>query len=970
MTHTNLPEKKAKSGIGKRLDSYKKSKFHKVMYEKGVLYFIISFMIPAVLMTLAFRASKIHPFGNNQMLVVDLWHQYFPFFRVVREKLVTGGSFLYSWQNGMGTNFLSLISYYAASPLNWIAALFSEENARDVMTFILIAKIGFCGSFFNCFLRYTFKRKDISTCVFSAMFALCSYMLGYYWNVMWFDTVAVFPIVMLGVVAIAREGKWKIFTFALALSLVTNYYIAYFTCLFTIFMFAAAIILYAKGIKDFFYKLWIIARSAVLGIALGGFMLLPAYRALQLSYTGGNIFPTKPYEWYESWVDIFANVISYSEPAMKEGLPNFACGMLAVTLFGVFLFSAGIKIREKISSLILLAIIAVSCNLNVLNYIWHGFHFTNMIPYRFAFIFSFILIVAAYRAYDVMLNKGIKVYQLFLTLIFPAVVFYLNYRVETADDEKFVFDGALKKSVIITAAFILIFVAIKIFPFRNPKIRNAVLSICLGAAVISECYSNAMLGVKTVGNSDYISYPTRNNEIQTLLARADEADDSLFYRTEVTKTYTLNDSALYGYNGVSQFSSSANVSVTRFMKNCGLYGSEAGNRYYYRLSAPIINSMLGIKYIISKEGKQQGEAMALTESDFCANTYMYTNNYPLSLGYMVDSTILDMEQIYYHDPYEFQNALITYCTGLEKQCYVPQPVALASYDSATIDKRAYGKYTLTKDGDASSDFSATYTYNGVDDGYLYGYVSNGIMDTVSIRYDGKLIDSNISVKDYAIAFPMGPAKSGETVNVELKARTDRKSGNFNLLVYALSQSVFEEAYSLLADEQLEITEFSDTEIKGRITAKKDGIMFLSIPYEKGWSIYVDGEKVETVRLAHSMLGAEIPEGTHDIRLTYIPDGFTEGLTATIISAILCAVIAFFDWKEKKNAPITEAVVDADSGNDESTENAADEISEESEDTPPVEEEALTAQPYTEEKSKIDEVGDSENITESEENEKS
>lgn len=902
MAQTKFAPKKIYAGIGKRLDAYRKSKFYSLMYEKGVLYFVVSFLIPAIIMTLAFKKSEIHPFGNNQMLVVDLWHQYFPFFRVVREKLVTGGSFLYSWQNGMGTNFLSLISYYAASPLNWIAALFSEENARDVMTFILIAKIGFSGSFFSCFLRYTFKRRDFSICIFSTLFALCSYMLGYYWNVMWFDTVALFPLVMTGVVAIAREGKWKTFTFALALSLVSNYYIAYFTCIFTVFMFAASIILNAKGVKDFFWKIWIMIRSAVLGIALAGFMLLPAYFGLQLTYSANNIFP-KEREFYESWVDIFANLISYSEPAMKEGLPNFACGMLAIVMFGVFLFSGGIKIREKISALLMLALIAVSCNLNVLNYIWHGFHFTNMIPYRFAFIFSFVLVVAAFRAYDVILTNGVKVYQIILMLAFPFVVFYLNYRIKTADGVPFELDKPLKRSLIIAAAFILIFVAIRIFPFTNVKVRNTVLSLCVGAAVISECYSNAVIGVQTVGNSDYVSYPTRNTEIQTLLDRVETNDDSPFYRTEVSKTYTLNDSALYGYNGISQFSSSANVSVTRFIRNLGMYASEAGNRYYYRISTPVVNSMLGLKYIISKEAKLKGEAMALTQIDSELNTYLYSNNYTLSIGYMVEDSILDLQSKSYLNPFEYQNDLVRYCSGISDPCFTAQPVALAEYSGATVNKNSYGNYTLVKEGTSSSRGTATYTFNGLPGSYLYGYVSNGVVNTVNVRKNGVIVDSNISVSDYPIVFPMGNAQEGESATVELVAKTDRTSGTFKLMVYALNQSVFEEVYASFADEQLEITEFSDNEITGKITALKDGVLFLSIPYEKGWSVYVDGEKVETVKLAQAMLGAKIPAGTHDIRIVYIPEGFKTGTAATGVSAVLCVVIALLDMRKnkKKNA---------------------------------------------------------------------
>ena len=897
MEQTNKNPAGRSGAAEKRLEAYRKSRFYSILYDKGALYFVVSFLIPAVIMTLAFRKAQIHPFGDQQMLVVDLWHQYYPFFRVVREKLLTGGSFLYSWQNGMGTNFLSLISYYAASPLNWISVFFSEENVRDALTFILIAKIGFCGAFFSCFLRYTFRRRDFSICIFSALFALCSYMLGYYWNVMWFDTIALFPLVMTGVVAVCRDGKWKTFTFSLALSLVANYYIAYFTCIFTVFAFAAAIILNAKGVKDFFRKLWIMARSAVLGIVLGGFMLLPAYFGLQLTNSANNVFP-KDILYYEKWTDIFANLISYNPPAMKEGLPNFACGMLAIVLFGIFLFSAGIKIREKVAALLMLALIAVSCNMNVLNYIWHGFHFTNMIPYRFAFIFPFVLIAAAYRAYDIILTNGVKIYQLVLLPAFPWVIFYLNYM--ASGDDPFEFTEPIKSSLVITAAYILIFVAVKIFPFKNVKVRNTVMSLCLGAAVISECWSNAAIGVDTVGSSAYTTYPTRYNEIEALLETAEEADNTPFYRTEVTKTYTLNDSALYGYNGISQFSSAANVSVTKFIKRLGLYASEAGNRYYYRLSTPVVNSMLGLKYLISKDGMIASEEPALKFSGSSGGVYMYENMYPLSLGYMVNGDILELDNEYssYTTPFDYQNALLKACTGVEN-CFAPQPVALASYSGMTVSKQSYGSYSFVKEESESSKASAAYTFDGVKNAYLYGYAVNGGCDTVNVSSGGASVDSNISISDYPIVFPMGEAQEGETAMVEMKAKSDVSSGSYKLMVYAMDMTLFEKAYSELADEQLEITEFSDTEIKGTVNALADGILFLSMPYEKGWSVYVDGEKAETVPVAGAMLGAKVSAGAHDIRIVYVPEGFVPGAAATAASALICAVIAYADRRKRK-----------------------------------------------------------------------
>ena len=231
------------------------------MYGKGVFFFLLSFFIPAFIFAYGFAENGIRPFdsdGDSQMLVIDLWHQYYPFFRVEREKLLSGGSFLYSWQNGLGSDFLSLIAYYAASPINWISVFFGADHVREALSFILVGKIGFAGAFFSCFLRYTYKRRDFSLCIFSSMYALCSYMLGYYWNVMWFDTIALFPLVMMGIVAITREGKWKVLTFALALSLFSNYYIGLFTSIFCVFMFTASGIIEFRGIKDLLCKIFII----------------------------------------------------------------------------------------------------------------------------------------------------------------------------------------------------------------------------------------------------------------------------------------------------------------------------------------------------------------------------------------------------------------------------------------------------------------------------------------------------------------------------------------------------------------------------------------------------------------------------------------------------------------------------------------------------------------------------------------
>ncbi|MDE6034423.1 MAG: YfhO family protein [Ruminococcus sp.] len=949
-----------KSGLNKIIQIIGNNRLIKFLYNKGILCFLLSFMIPSGIMLYAFYYIKIHPFGDRQMLVVDLWHQYYPFFRVEREKLMNGDSFLYSWQNGMGTNFLSLISYYASSPLNWLSVFFSDDNVRDALTYILIAKIGFSGAFFSCFLRYTYRQKNFSVCMFSTMFALCSYMLGYYWNVMWFDTIALFPLVMTGIIAICREGKWKLFTVSLGLSLISSYYIGYFTCIFCVFMFAGAGIIEPKGIKDFFMKLLIMIRSSVLGIALSAFLILPAYFGLKLTHSADNSFP-KDTVFYEKWTDILKNLLSFSEPVKIEGLPNFACGMLAILLFGVFIFSNGIKIREKISVLVMLAVIVVSCNLNKLNYIWHGFHFTNQIPYRFAFIFCAVLIASAFRAYDVIMKKGITIYQFILLIVAPTAFFYLHYYeipknfpisptnriillivsgvtlalvilsavlknrkyniifvpvyavawgiffMMYSESEKRInlediFDtektDSLMASLLVTILYFMIFALVKIINIKNPALRNTVTGVMLSCILGFELVVNSVIGVQTVNTSSYTGYPDKNTQVQSLLHSIRQNDDELFYRTEMTTPYTLNDSALYGYYGLSQFSSSANVSVTRLMRRMGLYASEAGNRYYYRMSTPVVNSLFGIKYIISKGGVMRSGEMSHEMLKSVDGSYSYKNKYPLSLGYMMNEDILELEDKNGANPFEFQNTVMKLATGVQNPCFTAQPVALVDYNNMNVKKSGYGNYSFTKDNENLS-ASSIYSYDGVDGAYLYGYATNGGCDKVTVKEEGSIIDSDIEIEDYPIVFPMGNGQGGTTVDVEISAKKDNKSGSYNLMVYALKQSAFEEAYEKLADEQLKITSFRDNKISGEIDVIQDGILFLSMPYEKGWTVYVDGEKSETMPVLHAMTGTRVSAGHHTITLKYVPEGFVTGVTVSGSAVLIFIVIAFLDLRKKR-----------------------------------------------------------------------
>ena len=845
--------------------------------KKFPLWEVLSFVIPMLLLGIGFYLIKIHPFGNRQILVTDLWHQYYPFFRVLYEKLREGGSLLYTWTSGMGTNFLALMAYYAASPLNFLSLFVPLEYLREAMTVILMLKFGFAGLFFCRMLRYCFGKNDISVCMFSVMYALCSYMMGYYWNVIWIDTVALLPLVMLGLTALVREGKYRIYVISLALALLSNYYIAYFICIFTVLAFFCLCLYESLDLRTFGKRFALVTGGSLLGAAVSAWILIPTYNALQLTHSAANEFP-KTVKFYEDWREIISNMLAFTEVTSKEGLPNIYCGLLPVLLLGAFIIAKNIRIREKVTAILLLVFLIVSCNMNVLNFIWHGFHFTNMLPYRFSFLFSFVLLVAAFRAFHVLLEEKLSMSQWFGMLASAILFLSLSYGVRTEGDDpnKFVIASGILASVYLV-----------IILCRNFMPKSAV-QILLAAVLAFEMGQHAINGVKTVGSSDYVSYPSNGKHIDKLLEQMEDTENELFYRTDITAWYTLNDPSLYDYNGVSQFSSMANESITTFCRLIGIPASEAGNRYYYANTSPLTNMLLDVQYVIAKDGYNADE-LTMKRIGTSGSCNLYQNEYETSLGFMINSAAARYNLDATLNPFDLQNILFKRMTAVKGELFTQIDITHVGHQGYDVTRNGYGSYSYTRKEDAPSDSYLKYNYTTEKDGMVYAYMTVKNGDNMVVYHEGNKQHSyNISRQPYIT--PVGSYGAGEMVTLRCDLKSDAKSGTAKVYFYQLNEDVLKEGYEALADERLQLTEFSDTGFTGEITAKQDGTLYLSVPYEEGWTIYVDGKKQKLDSIFDAMCAITLSEGTHTITMKYSPKGFVAGLVLSIGSVILLVVL--------------------------------------------------------------------------------
>lgn len=926
--------------LGNKLPSNRKNGFL-----SNNKYIVLSFIVPFLLMTVAFAVYNVAPFGifntmykailfnigkvfpgiginvtpnfskpwgDRQMLVIDLWHQYFPFLYDLHDKLQSGGSLFWTWSVGMGSNFIGMMSYYLLSPLNFLSVIIPSDWLVGYLAVATVIKISCAGMFTAICFKIIFKRHDLSLVFFSAMFALCSFNMGYYWCVIWLDSVAMLPLVVAGTVSLLRDGRYKLFIISLGLAVVFNYYIGLFIC---VAVFLTAVGYTAScwgGIRKALKDLLRTAICSVISLLMTAPITIPAYLVLQNCYKSASGMPTRfdinigsddAEGVFNAIVKIISNSISFLNPTDKEGLPNIACGLLCVLLLAVFFCCRKVKLGEKIFCSVTLLFLIASFIFRQLDYMWHGFHFPNMLPYRFSFLFSFLLIYMAYRAFmyledssyiDVIIGA-----LAFVLIILPSVFTVFNVLSEPLLDEDHVSLGAVIASICVAVVMLVL-----LFLYTNKKVNKRVISVLLCIVVIGELCATGIIGVGTVSTTTTSDYPRESKNVQRIVSHIDRwsEDDPDIFRTEVTSTQTLNDGALNSYNGVSVFNSMANVNITRFVEYFGCGGWPAGNRYTYYESSPVTNNILNLKYLIARDGVCRNTAY-MKEVDTSGSVKLYENQAYLPQGFMVDSALESLvinstsaNPGTVENPIENQIEFWRLATGIEEPVYTQLEVKDQGHTDSSVlsvTKTSEGMYSAVP-SDSTTPIHVKFNYYLEEDGLVVTYfkVNNASGDGNIYVNDENL--SSLNVKCSYIKC-VGEYKKGDKIslysNIELG-----KTSSIRAFCYVLNKEVYEKGLEILGESTLKATSSSDTHLEGTVDVKKDGLLYTSIPYEKGWSVTVDGKKEDVVAIGNGVCAVRLTEGTHTVRFSFVPDGFVIGMTAFIFAL---AIFVFFCLMTRK-----------------------------------------------------------------------
>lgn len=817
--------------------------------KKRVVY-IAAFLTPIVLFSVIMLVRRIVPFGDSTLLLHDAEGQYISFFAALRRILLREADALYTLSRDLGGSMAGIMAYYLASPLNGILVLLPETNIIEAFEIIVLIKIGFCGL---CMAIYLINSKGLDSTVllFSTAYALMGFVACYFWDIMWLDGAVMLPLIAWGIERLVSRRGNRMYVLSLALALFSNYYIGYMLCLFAV-IYYLYVWLERRRETAFGSTMIRFVSASVLGAGLAGIMLVPAFFAVMKGYglpETDILSLERRFPMIELLTKLLTGSVDYDQ-IRTNGLPALYIGIPVLTLTGMFFFNSSICLQRRIAAALVLLLFAYSFQNSTLYLLWHAFDAPNGMPGRFSFLCSFWMIVLAAEGQKklIHLSRDILIKRLCWLAAGAFGVGCIVFREELPPylaNTTVVFDAVcMLGSCMLIGMLVSASVA---------KRRLAVAGLCVLQAVC--LLLNGYFSIRRLEVIDQFRADAFRQELKVKKPLFDKwSSQDGVYRIETNAERNANDPLMYGYAGLSHYSSDMQNGMAVFFRKLGLCQSHFRFEYGNGLT-PVAESLLGIRYILWDPQKSLASVpySGYKPVEKTEGITVYENTQALPLAVMVSSR-QTYDPLSNDNPFVNQNALLSDWVGKE---WIE---ALENVEEVEC----------TIDGDT---MHAAFPASEDQDCY---FVSSGTW----FSWNGGAYQAQERLKS---CVPLPAQNAAFTLDAYIGSSNEPP----RFYLSRLNTGVFDQAIEVLEKRACQVNSPTDSVFQMQASASEEASQLLmTLPYDEGWHAWVDGKRHETCSRYGTLLAVDLQPGEHEVELRYIPKGLPLGMAISALASVI------------------------------------------------------------------------------------
>jgi uncharacterized membrane protein YfhO len=525
------------------------------------------------------------------------------------------------------------------------------------------------------------------------------------------------------------------------------------------------------------------------------------------------------------------------------------CGLITLLLLPIYFTLKNVSKKEKITTAVLLIFFYISFAFNALNFVWHAFHMPNDLPYRFSYIYIFFLLFIAMKTFINIEESDKK--KITICSIATIVISVICAIISAPN----------KTSLTIIATIILGIIYVIYLLMYTKKPMKKWLSTALIVLTVFEIFIPYQTSMTTYPSNMLYAHA---NTVESFKEAIKEKDDG-FYRMELTEFALLNPSSIYDYYGITSFSSMNYETVSYLQKQLGI-SSNGQNSNQYLLQTPIYNMMTSLNYILDTGSFIEVNKNNFTEIFEENGIKGYESNYKTNIGFATkDPTNWDFNN---QSPFVVQESFANIVTGNDDvyfKLHNDNHIKGYGIETTTVNDTKYN-YTFASEGEKSITFTTIIDTNGS----YYSYMNNKKF-AVQYTINDKMIMHYGPVSYPYIAY-LGELNKGDVIEAKLIPLNGASTtGVIDYYLCSINEDNINMLYNSIVNNGMLIAEeWSDTYVKALINNKTEYI-YTSIPYDKNWTVYVDGEAVpaeQIIKYGNAFIGIHTTIGEHIIEFKY------------------------------------------------------------------------------------------------------